>query len=343
MTNIKDVADRANVSTTTVSHVINKTRYVSEELTQRVKQAMAELDYTPNALASSLRSGRTKIIGLVIPDIANQFFSEISRKIEDNGYANGYSVILCNTNEDEEKEEAYIDVLISKQVDGIVFISVGQGMKNIEKAIDSNIPVVIVDRDIEDVEADVVLVNNFLGGYQATQYLIGLGHRKIGCITGPSPIAPSAERVQGYEQALKEAGIPIQNELIVYGNFHYESGRLAMEKLLNLPERPTAVVSCNDMMAIGAMQAIYDNDLEIPEDISIVGFDNIPFSSSVYPSLTTVAQPFEDLAKLIIDLLIEKIDYQSNKHKPDSEPVQYQRHIISTTLIERASCGAVSE
>jgi LacI family transcriptional regulator len=340
MVNMKDVAERANVSTTTVSHVINGTRYVSEELTERVKRAMKELDYSPNALASSLRSGRTKIIGLVIPDIANQFFSEISRKIEDNGYDNGYSVILCNTNEDEDKEESYIDVLIGKQVDGIVFISAGQGMKNIEKAILSNIPFVIVDRDVREIDADVVLIDNFMGGQQATNYLISLGHRRIACITGPSAVSPSADRVRGYEKALSDANIPIREDLIVRGDFHYESGRAAMEKLLALDERPTAVFACNDMMATGAMQAIYNNDLEIPGDISIVGFDNIPFSSSVYPTLTTVAQPFEHLAKLIIDLLIEKMDFLSDKRKQEIEAIDYQRYVIGTDLIVRDSCGS---
>ena len=343
MANMKDVAKLAKVSITTVSHVINQTRYVSDELSTRVKQAMEELEYYPNSLASSLRSGKTKIIGLVIPDISNQFFAEVSRKIEDNGYEYGYSVILCNTSENVNKEETYIDVLIAKQVDGIIFISAGEEINTIKKTIDSNIPIVIVDRDVNKVKADVILVDNYDGGYKATQYLLGLGHRRIGCITGPSPVSPSALRIGGYKQALKDAGISVDEDLIVPGDFRYESGRIAMEKLLSLSDMPTAVFACNDMMAIGAIQAAYDNDLVIPDDISIVGFDNIPLSNSVYPPLTTVAQPFDKLAKLTVDSLIEKIKLQSKRRTPEQEAPWYERTVMEIELVERSSCRPLSE
>ena len=209
MVNIKDVADRAGVSTTTVSHVINQTRYVSDELIKRVNQAMEELDYHPNSLARSLRSGKTKTIGLVIPDISNQFFAEISRKIEDKGYEHGYSVILCNTDDDSNKEKNYIDVLIAKQVDGIVFISAGEVSDNLKKTIASNVPIVVSDRNIKEIKSDIVLVDNNLGGYEATQYLIGLGHKRIGCIAGPSTVTPSAQRLQGYKKAMQESRLRI--------------------------------------------------------------------------------------------------------------------------------------
>ncbi len=341
MATMKDVAELANVSITTVSHVINKTRYVSDELTTRVKKAMEELDYYPNSLASSLRSGKTKIVGLMIPDISNQFFAEMSRKIEDNGYEYGYSVILCNTNENAKKEESYIDVLIAKQVDGIIFISAVDNSKNIRKSIDANIPIVVVDRDVKEIKADVVLVDNFKGGYQAAQYLIDLGHRRIGCITGPSPITPSAQRVGGYQQALEDADISPDPSLIVSGDFSYESGREAMSKLLSLPDLPTAVFACNDMMAIGAIQAANDNGFGISDDISIIGFDNIPFSQSVYPALTTVAQPFDKIAKTIVDLLIEKMKLQSKRRNPDFQCPEYKRIVMDIKLIERDSCRSI--
>ncbi len=338
MATMKDVAELANVSITTVSHVINETRYVSDELTARVKQAMKALDYYPNSLASSLRSGKTKIVGLMIPDISNQFFAEISRKIEDNGYAYGYSVILCNTNENAEKEESYFHVLIAKQVDGIIFISAGDDSKNIEKSLAANIPIVVVDRDVKNINADVVLVDNFKGGYTAVQHLIQLGHRRIACITGPSPITPSAQRVAGYQQALEESAIPVDEDLIVTGDFSYESGRAAMEKLLSRAEVPTAVFACNDMMAIGAIQTANDHGLQIPHDISIIGFDNIPFSESVYPALTTVAQPFDKIAKIIVDLLIEKIKLLSKRRDSENHYPKYKRIVLDTALVERDSC-----
>ena len=173
MSTITDVAERAGVSITTVSHVINETRYVSDELTKRVYEAMRELNYRPNTLARSLRSGRTKTIGLVIPDISNMFFAEISRKIEDKGFEYEFSVILCNTDDDPKKEESYINVLLEKQVDGIIFISAGGAEENLEKSIDLGIPTIVADRDMQGATSDVVLVDNLKGGYDAAKYRLG--------------------------------------------------------------------------------------------------------------------------------------------------------------------------
>lgn len=343
MANIKDVAKRANVSITTVSHIINKTRYVSDELTERVNKAMEELDYQPNSLARGLRSGKTKIIGLVIPDISNQFFAEISRKIEDRGFEIGYSVILCNTDDDPNKEKIYIDVLTGKKVEGIIFISTIVESNNLEKTIESNIPIVVVDRDIKDIDSDLILVDNSIGGYKATKYLLELGHKRIACIAGPSRITPSAQRVGGYKKALEEAKIPFDADLVVDGDFRYESGNKAMRKLLALPEPPTAVFACNDMMALGAFQAINDSGLKIPDDISVVGFDNVPFSQAVYPTLTTMAQPIYEMADAIVDMLIERIRIQRQRMRPDEQVPEYKHIVFETKLIERDSCKRIRE
>jgi LacI family transcriptional regulator len=341
MANIVDVAEKANVSITTVSHVINKTRYVSKELTDRVNKAMEELDYQPNSLASSLRSGKTKTIGLIIPDISNQYFAEISRKVEDNGLEHGYSVILCNSDDDYRKERNYLDVLIAKQVDGIAFISAGEYSENLEKAQSSNIPTVIVDRDIKSINSDVVMVDNCKGGYNATEYLIKLGHRKIACITGPSLTNPSAERIDGYKQALSNAGISINQDFIRTGDYRFPSGEKAMQELVSLEQPPTAVFACNDMMALGAYRAITDIGLKIPDDISIIGFDNIPFSQAVYPTLTTIQQPIQKIAKLVIDLLIEKITLKNQRIEDRSEEPEYYRIYLDTELIIRNSCKEI--
>ncbi len=341
MANIKDVAKRANVSITTVSHIINKTRYVSDELTERVNKAMEELDYHPNSLARGLRSGKTKTIGLVIPDISNQFFAEISRKIEDRGFENGYSVILCNTNDSPQKEKTYIDVLLAKKVEGIIFISTIVESNNIDKVMEFNIPTVVVDRIIKDIKSDTVLVNNSKGGYTATKYLLDLGHRRIGCIEGPSPITPSAQRVEGYRQALQEEGIKIDPDLIVTGDFRYESGNKAMRELLALPNPPTAVFACNDMMALGAIQAINDSGMNIPNDISVIGFDNIPFSETIYPTLTTMAQPIYEIANLIVDLLISRIKLHQQRIRTSEQTPEYRHVVFETKLIERDSCKRI--
>jgi len=341
MTNIKDVASRAGVSITTVSHVINKTRYVSDDLIDRVQKAMVDLDYYPNSLASGLRSGRTKTIGLVIPDISNQFFAEISRKIEDKGFEYGYSVILCNTDDDSEKEKNYIDVLIAKQVDGILFISAGDSSSNLRKPKEFYTPIVVVDRDINEINADIVLVDNSNGGYKATKYLIELGHRRIGCISGPSQTTPSAQRISGYKRALEEANLSIDYDLIKLGDYRYPSGEKAMQELLMHAQPPTAIFACNDMMAFGAFRAVYNLGMKIPDDISIIGFDNIPLSQAVYPPLTTIEQPIFELAELVVNLLIEKIKFRESKTRMIDGKTYSKRIMLETKLIKRDSCRSI--
>jgi len=343
MTTIRDVAEKAGVSITTVSHVINDTRYVSDELTERVYAAMRELNYRPNTLARSLRSGHTKTIGLVIPDISNMFFAEISRKIEDKGFEFDYSVILCNTDDNSAKEGAYINVLIEKQVDGIIFISAGDDPQNQVKPMNFGIPIIIADRDIEGSNSDVVLVDNYQGGYDAVSYLISLGHKRIACISGPSPVTPSAQRLKGYYQALEDVGISIENYYIEAGDFRYESGETAMRELLKIGNPPTAVFACNDMMALGAMRAVYNHGMNIPGDISIIGFDNIPISKSVYPALTTVAQPIKEMADMIVEILLERMNQQRQRRRTDEEFSPFRRYVLQTELIERGTCKSLND
>jgi LacI family transcriptional regulator len=341
MANIKDVAIKAGVSITTVSHVINKTRFVSDDLTNRVHKAMDDLKFFPNSLARGLRSGRTKTIGLVVPDISNQFFAEISRKIEDKGFEYGYSVILCNTDDDRKKEKNYIEVLTAKQVDGILFISAGDSSNNLDKPININTPIVVVDREINEINADIVFVDNNNGGYKATKYLIELGHRHIGCISGPSQTTPSAQRLSGYKRALQEAKLNIDENIIRQGDYRYPSGEKAMRELLMVAHPPTAVFICNDMMAIGAFQAVYQLGLKIPDDISIIGFDNIPISQAIYPSLTTIEQPIIEMAELVVNLLIEKIKLRNNRSNLMNGNIYNKRIVLETKLIKRDSCKVV--
>lgn len=341
MTNIKDVAKKAGVSTTTVSHVINETRFVSDELRQRVMDAMQSMDYHPNILARSLRSGKSKTIGLIVPDISNLFFAEIARKVEDRGLEYGYSVILCNTDDDHAKEAGYIDVLITKKVDGIIFISAGYEGENLYKLLNNKIPIVIADRSLGDVVTDVVLVDNWMGGYTATKYLLELGHRKIACISGPSSLTPSAQRVEGFHQALKDAAIEINYCLVIPGDFRSVGGEKAMNSLLECDKKPTAVFACNDMMALGAMRAINNRGLRVPEDISLVGFDDIPISQCVYPAITTVAQPIEELGSIVVKYLIERIEYKNSRRK--GEEPDYRTTVLETKLVKRDSCSKVYE
>lgn len=329
---IKDVASKAGVSVTTVSHVINKTRFVSEELVQRVLSAMEELNYQPNTLARSLRMGETKTIGLIIPDNSNPFFAEVSRTVEDIGFERAYSVFLCNSDGLVEKEAAYIHMLITKQVDGVVFIPASDSQSHLLSLSARGIPVVVVDRDMPDLNADVVLVDNEQGGYDATRYLIELGHKKIACITGPSQLAPSAARANGYRRALQESGLPVRSEYIVPGDFRARGGETAMDSILKLPEAPTAVFSCNDLMAIGALRTLRKHNIKVPQQISIIGFDDIDIASEIVPALTTVAQPAVDLATCAADLLIARL-------QKSQASVEFKRQVLNARLVIRDSCA----
>ncbi len=330
-TTIRDVAVAAGVSITTVSHVVNETRYVSDELRQRVLRAMDELGYQPNVLARGLRSGQTKTIGLVVPDMSNLFFAEVSRAIEDMVFNKGYSLIICNSDDNPEKQKAYFGVLVAKQVEGIIFISTHSSEDFFERVENTRIPIVFADREVPSTLADVVLVDNECGGYLATSYLIGLGHKRIACITGPSGVTPSADRVNGYRRALQEAGLPYLQEYVIPGDFHYHSGEKAMLRLLDLNPRPDAVFVSNDMMAFGCIRAIRSCNLRLPDDISLVGFDDIILAQASSPALTSVAQPIEAMAQQIIELLFLRMQ----ENPPTTER---KRIILKPELVIRDSC-----
>ncbi|MBN1267840.1 MAG: LacI family DNA-binding transcriptional regulator [Anaerolineales bacterium] len=304
---IKDVAERAGVSTATVSHVINNTRHVEENTRNLVEQSMNDLRYHPNSLARSLRSGETKTIGLIVPDVSNLFFADIARRIENLGYEHGYSVILCNSGNDLKKQRTYIDTLTAKQVDGVIFISAGESTEDLERLSKSNTPIVVADRVVPLSLADVVLLNNEEAGYTATKHLIDLGHTKIGCITGPSDVSPSMQRVSGYRRALEENDIRFKDKYVTAGDFTYRGGNEGMKRLLSQPDRPSAVFVLNDMMAIGAISTARSLGYRVPEDVSIVGFDDIELANAVNPALTTMAQPMQELADVATKRLIEKL------------------------------------
>jgi len=323
------VAQRAGVSIATVSHVINNTRHVSDDLRSRVLAAIEELNYQPSAVARSLRCKRTRTIGMVIPDNCNPFFAEVARGIEDASFEQGYNVILCNSDGDVEKELDYLELLIGKRVDGIVLVSAGDSQATVDLLAGQEAAVVIVDREISDLRADLVMTDNLQGGYQATSYLLGLGHRRIACIAGPSPLTPSAARVAGYRMALTKAGVRVDEQLILTGDFQSHNGYAAMRTLLALTEGPTAIFACNDMMAIGAICAIHQAGLSVPEDISVVGFDDIALASFTCPPLTTVAQAKHAMGILAFEILRERMQ---------DEGLPPRRELLETELVIRDSC-----
>ena len=317
------------MSIATVSHVINNTRPVSDDLRSRVLAAIAELNYQPSAVARSLRRKQTRTIGMVIPDNCNPFFAEVARRIEDASFEQGYNVILCNSDGDLEKERDYLELLIRKRVDGVVLVSAGASQATMDMLAGQEVAVVIADREISGLKVDLVMTDNLQGGYQATSYLLGLGHRRIACIAGPSSLTPSAARVAGYRMALAEAGVPVDERLIVSGDFQSQSGYAAMQTLLARAERPTGVFACNDMMAIGAICAIHETGLRVPDDISVMGFDDISLASFTCPPLTTVAQAKYEMGALAFEMLEERIQ---------DRDLPARRQLLETELVIRGSC-----
>jgi LacI family transcriptional regulator len=330
MSTIREVAQTAGVSPTTVSHVINGTRFVSDAVRARVLNAIKRLGYRPNVLARSLRRGETRTIGLILPDSANPFFAKIGRGIEAAAFDLGYSVVLCNSEGNLSREQHYTEVLTKKQVDGIVFVAAGDRANSLSILLERALPFVLIDRDLPDVKADAVLGDNHQGGYLAARHLLALGHRRIGCISGPSNVTPSADRVTGYRQALSDADVPIEEPLIFRGDFHPETGWAAASELLRRPDAPTAIFACNDLMAIGVLRAAAELARRVPADLAVVGFDDIELAAFTEPRLTTVRQPTTEMGRRAVELLIDRI---GSRDRPS------RREIFPTTLTIRASCG----
>jgi LacI family transcriptional regulator len=319
---MRDVAEQAGVSVTTVSHVINNSRPVNPETRTRVDQAMRVLGYQPNVLARSLRRGETHTIGVILPDNANPYFAEVARGIEDTSFSQGYSVVLCNSDNDLDKEHLYTNVLIEKQVDGIIFVAAGLSEENISNLQKRGVPSVLVDRQVPGVQLDSVFADNQAGGFLATNHLIGLKHSSIACITGPKGVRSSSERIAGYQQALDAAGIPANPGWVVEGDFQYESGYAAARQLLGADPNPSAIFACNDLMAIGACRYAHDNQLRIPQDISIIGFDDIRLAEFTNPPLTSIHQSKGRMGALAAELLLERIANGNLAFRHEIVPVQ---------------------
>ncbi|MFO1414205.1 MAG: LacI family DNA-binding transcriptional regulator [Burkholderiales bacterium] len=307
MATIKEIAQRANVSSATVSHVINNTRFVSDEVRGRVEAAVQALGYVPNALARSLRKRDTRTLGMMIPDIGNAFFAELVRAVEDECYRQGYSLVLCNTDDDPARQVAYLQTLMAKRVDGLVLIAAGRDAELARLLHASWLPLVVVDREIEGVAGDLVEVDHEQGGYLAATHLLSLGHRRIAVIAGPSGLAVSRQRVAGCVRALREAGVALPAEHLVHADFTTEGGHGAAAALLALRHRPTAIFACNDLSALGAIHAARAARLRVPDDLSVVGFDDIALAAFVSPRLTTIRQPKQRIGALAAQLLIARV------------------------------------
>jgi LacI family transcriptional regulator len=349
----KDVAERAGVSIATVSHVVNGTRFVSDETRQKVLDAIESLNYRPNAVARGLATNSTRKIGLVISEISNPFFTVAARGVEDEFLRHGYNIILCDTDEDPERENNCLHLLATQQIDGLIISPTGVRNTSLLAMAEAGIPIVQLDRSSPDLAVPLIGVNNEEGAYQATRYLIGLGHQRIACLINLDVISTQRERFKGWERALREANLPVSEDLIVRADPHFygirsdTAGSLPLvspstqpqkapsayellQDILKSPRRPSALFVASNQLTLGALYAFRTCGLKCPEDISLISFDDHDWAPLFSPPLTVVCQPAYRLGQAAAQLLMQMINGASAE-VPLLMPVE---------LIVRASCAA---
>ncbi|EGR2425185.1 TPA: substrate-binding domain-containing protein [Vibrio cholerae] len=329
MATMKDIARLAGVSTSTVSHVINKSRFVSDEIAERVNNAAQQLNYAPSALARSLKMNRTKTIGMLVTTSTNPFFGEVVKGVERSCYHQGYNLILCNTEGDNQRMKASINTLLQKRVDGLLLMCStleGERLDVFDRYPD--IPIVVMDWGPILFASDKIQDNSLQGGYMAAKHLIECGHKEIGCITGPLIRHQAQMRYEGYKRALAEAGIAINPDWIVESDFECEGGYQAFEKLYQRGKLPSALFVSNDMMAMGVIQAASQRGLRVPDDLSLIGYDDVHIAKFMTPALTTIHQPKYRLGKAAVDTLLYRLE------NPDTTAQVVQ---LEPTLVVRSS------
>ncbi len=332
MTTLNDVAKLAGVSTMTVSRVINSSGYASPEARAKVERAIDELGYMPNGLARQLRAKRTKTIALVVTDIRNPFFTTIAGGVEDMARTHGYAVMFCNTYESEEEEAAYIRVLIERRVDGVLLVPAGGAGNSVLMLQTRGMPTVVLDRHVRDVETDEVRGDSRAGAYSVVRHLTGLGHRNIAILTGPEGVSTSTDRVAGYREALSEVCPGGECGQVLFGEFNEASGYSMARRALEADRRPTAIFAANNFIAYGAMRALHELELRIPEDISVAVFDDLPPGWVVDPFFTVVAQPAYQIGTEAANLLFERLAGEA--------PEGPRSIILPSELIVRRSTAA---
>lgn len=322
---IYDVAREAGVSMATVSRVVNNNPNVKPQTRKKVFEAIERLGYRPNAVARGLASKKTTTVGVVIPDISNSIFSEVARGIEDIANMYHYNIILCNADKKKEKEIRVINTLLEKQVDGLLFMGGTVTEEHMQAFKTASVPIVLCGTTEEHQQMPSVDIDHEAAAFDAVQQLLKNGHRRIGMISGTlQDPANGYARYQGYKKALEQAGIEVNDELVRIGNYRYESGVEVMRYFLGLADKPTAIFAATDEMAIGAIHAVQDQGLKVPDDMSVISVDNIRMASMVRPQLTTVAQPMYDIGAVSMRLLTKLM----NKEAVEMSTVTLPHEII---------------
>lgn len=325
---INDIAKLSGVSKATVSRVLNGSKPVSDAVREKVMRAIEETDYKPSSLARSLTTKETKLIGIVIPDVSNPVFSELVKGMEDMSGVSGYNILLCNSYLSHKKELDYLEIFRDKEVDGIIFLTTKERPEQVEFFKKFGKPVVLVDRKFKTMDIPSVGIDDYTAALKAVNYLINLGHKNIGMVR--STLQDSSHgfnRYEGYRRAMEGAGLSINPQNVIEGDFSVKSGYNAMLKLLSGEAPPSAVFFANDLMAVGGIRCITDSGMKVPEDISVMGFDDIPIASMFIPSITTTRQPFFEIGKKAMEKLIHSIQ----------EKVVEQHTVFETDLILRNS------
>lgn len=315
-TTIYEVARRAGVSATTVSRALNGTAPVAEETRRRIQTAIQDLGYQPNHAARSLVTAVTQSIAIVLPDITNPFFPDLVKGVQLLADERHYTLLLLNTGADPEKEETSLHALRGGKVDGVILVGVVMGGDRIVQVLGNDVPIVVLDRVVDHLDTTLVALDNVEGARLATRHLLDLGHRAIAHITAPRDLRLGRQRLGAYRRTLRAAGIVPEAGLIVTGDFMEDGGFQAMERLLDRGARFTAVFAANDLSAIGAMAALKKHGLAVPDDVSVVGFDDIHLSAYTAPALTTIGQPTYEMGRRAAELLIDSIDARTPPREP---------------------------
>ncbi len=331
MANIKDVAKRAGVSPATVSRVINEQPYVADDVRVRVLEAVRVLRYRPNRVAQRLRAAKSHLVGVVLSDIRNPFYTLALEGVEQSLSQQGLSVLICNSSTKPELENDFISLMLSEEVAGIIIAPCREQSEVLTSAVEEGLPVVVIDRRMRQPITDVVLADNQNGAYSAIEHFIRQGYRRIAIINGPQHLTSGRERYQGYLQALEEAGIGIDQSLIRFGDYQMDSGYALTRDLIAQAGLPLALFVANNLMTIGAFNAIHEVGLSIPNDVAVIGFDDFPWAVSLRPALTTVQQPAIDIGIHAAELLLNRLSYPERPARTV---------VLSTTLIVRESALA---
>lgn len=324
-----EVAKEAGVSIATVSRVVNGEGGVSKTLENRVRRAVKKLHYHPSSVAQSLAKQRSMLVGILVPLLEHPSYSRLASVIERRLFDCGYRSLICSTEEDEDRERAYIEMLLRQRVEGIIIDSSARSSQNLIELHENHIPIVLFDRMLSDVQCNQVFCDNSQGGFSGIRHLVELGHRRIGVIAAPSYPEVLQRRIQGTREAVEFFGIDADPELLVVGDTQlFDMGYKAGLHLLSLPVPPTAIFALTDVTAIGVMHAATEMKLRIPDDLSLMGYDDLPLASYTVPQLTTVAQPLDQMGATAVDVLLDQMG------KPDQPPV---KAVLTTQLVVRGS------